>query len=225
MNQQRIALKNPTGWFAAGREVSHAMALLSDGAFKLYMHVCLTADRSSGRLKITHGDLAIALKKSRGSIAKDLEELREHQICSTDESLNQDVASHIEVCDRFWPYFKCRRNQDGSDTFASYLEGVRQFLAARKCVNQVFNPADERLAAQLFREQVELKEIERAVLLACARRYVALLNGTVVGSISGLNYFSLAIQEVQALQTSEEYWQHLAQHVAKFEGQWVAKQA
>lgn len=68
MNPQRIALKNPTGWFAAGREVARAMTLLSDGAFKVYMHVCLTADRSSGRLKIAHGDLATALKKSRRSI-------------------------------------------------------------------------------------------------------------------------------------------------------------
>ena len=76
MNQQRMALKNPTGWFAAGREVTRAMALLSDGAFKVYMHVCLTADRSSGRLKIAHGDLATALKKSRRSIVNYLEERR-----------------------------------------------------------------------------------------------------------------------------------------------------
>jgi hypothetical protein len=68
VNQPRMALKNPTGWFAAGREVARAMALVSDGAFKVYMHICLTADRSSGRLKIAHGDLAIALKKSRRSI-------------------------------------------------------------------------------------------------------------------------------------------------------------
>lgn len=224
MNQQRIALKNPTGWFAAGREVTRAMAILSDGAFKLYMYVCLTADRSSGRLKISHVDLATTLKKSQRAIVKDLEELREQQICSSEESLNQHVAGHIEVTDRFWPYVKCC-DQDGGETSASYVEAVRQFLAARKCVSQVFNPADERLAAQLFREHVELKQIERALLLACARRYVALLNGTVVGTISGLNYFSLAIQEVQSMQTSEAYWQHLAQHVAKFERQWVAEQA
>jgi hypothetical protein len=43
-------------------------------------------------------------------------------------------------------------------------------LAARKCVRPVFNPADERLAAQLFQEYVDLKHIEHAILLACARR-------------------------------------------------------
>jgi hypothetical protein len=224
VNQQRMALKNPTGWFAAGLEVTRAMALLSDGAFKVYMHVCLTADRSSGRLKIAHGDLATALKKSRRSIVNYLEELREHQICSVESALNQHVAGHIEVCDRFWPYVKCPRDLDDGETLASYIEIVRQFLAVRKCVKQGFNPADERLAEQLFREHVESKEIEHAILLACARRYVALLNGTVVGHIAGLCYFGPAIQEVRSLQTSEGYWQHLAQRVAKFEQQWVSKQ-
>jgi hypothetical protein len=47
------------------------------------------------------------------------------------------------------------------------------------------NPADEKLAAQLFRGHVELKQIEHAVLLACAQRYVALLNGTASGSFPG----------------------------------------
>jgi hypothetical protein len=65
MSQQRIALKNPTGWFAAGPEVTRAMALLSDGAFKVYMHICLVADRSTGSMRTGHGDIATALKKSR----------------------------------------------------------------------------------------------------------------------------------------------------------------
>jgi hypothetical protein len=61
-------------------------------------------------------------------------------------------------------------------------------LAVRKWVQPAFNPADEKLAAQLFLEHVELKQIEHAVLLACARRYVALLNETAVGLIPGLGY-------------------------------------
>jgi hypothetical protein len=226
MSQQRIALKNPTGWFAAGREVTRAMALLSDGAFNVYMHVCLTADRSTGRLKIAQRDLAVALVKSRRSIVKYLEELRQHQICSIETARNQHLPGHIEICDPFWPYVKCRLDQDGGETLISYLKAIRQFLAARKCVKPVFNPADERLAAQLFQEHVDLKQIEHAVLLACARRYVALLNGTAVGLISGLGYFNAVIQEVRALQVPEGYWQHMASRVGKFEQQWVGdKQA
>ena len=220
MNQRRIALKNPTGWFAAGREVARAMALLSDGAFKVYMYVCLTADRSTGRMKVVHTDIATALKKSRRSVVTYLEELREHQICSIEAARNQHAAGHIEVCDPFWPYVKYRGDQDRDKTLGSYVEAIRQLLAARKCVRPVFNPVDEKLAAQLFREHVELKQIEHGVLLACARRYVALLNGTAVGLISGLRYFSAAIQEVRRLQRSEDYWQHVASRVGKFEQQW-----
>jgi hypothetical protein len=94
-------------------------------------------------------------------------------------------------------------------------------LAAHQCVKPVFNPADEKLAAQLFREQVELKQIEHAVLLACARRYMTLLNGTGLGLISGLGYFSSVIEEVRALRIADGYWQHMASRVAQFEQQWV----
>ena len=33
MSAPRLILKQPAGWFAAGREVAQAMTLLSDGAF------------------------------------------------------------------------------------------------------------------------------------------------------------------------------------------------
>jgi len=36
MSAARLTLKQSTGWFAAGREVAQALAMLSDGAFKLY---------------------------------------------------------------------------------------------------------------------------------------------------------------------------------------------
>ena len=35
MSAARLILKQATGWFAAGQEVAQALALLSDGAFKL----------------------------------------------------------------------------------------------------------------------------------------------------------------------------------------------
>jgi hypothetical protein len=41
MSTARLILKQPTRWFAAGREVAQALVLLSDGAFKLYIHLCL----------------------------------------------------------------------------------------------------------------------------------------------------------------------------------------
>jgi len=224
VGDQRIALKNPKGWFAAGWQVARAMSLLSDGAFKLYVHVCLTADRSTGQLKVDHGDLATALKKSRRSIVSYLQELRERGICTTREASNQYTDGEIELHDNFWPYVKVPRTEGNSRDATTYVERIRQLLAARKCVIGTFNPADEKLAVELFREHVELQHVEHAILLACARRYVSLLNGAVVGPIAGLRYFSSAIQEVRELQTSEDYWRHLASRIARFEQQWEGRQ-
>ena len=43
MSTLRLILKQPTGWFAAGREFAQAITILSDGAFKLYVYACLRA--------------------------------------------------------------------------------------------------------------------------------------------------------------------------------------
>jgi hypothetical protein len=132
------------------------------------------------------------------------------------------MEGEIEICDGFWPYVEFNRAEAVGDDVASYVETVRRFLAARNCVNQVFNPADAQLAMQMFRDKVELISIERGILLGCARRYVALLNGTAVGPISGLKYFSSAIQDVRTLQISDGYCDHLASRIAKFEQQWAS---
>jgi len=41
----RFQLKHPTGWFAAGREVACALEMLSDSTFKLFVWLCLHAER------------------------------------------------------------------------------------------------------------------------------------------------------------------------------------
>ena len=63
MSTARLILKRPTGWFAAGWEVAQAMAVLSDGAFKLYVHLCLRADRHTARAEIEPTELARVLRK------------------------------------------------------------------------------------------------------------------------------------------------------------------
>ena len=52
--------------FAAGREVSQALDLLSDGAFKLFIYLCLNAGRRSGHLRLDCNHLARAWHKSLG---------------------------------------------------------------------------------------------------------------------------------------------------------------
>src|SRR5512132_2464714 len=67
MSAARLILKQPTGWFAAGREVAQALALLSDGAFKLYIHLCLEAARHTARARIELTELARVLRKTPAS--------------------------------------------------------------------------------------------------------------------------------------------------------------
>ena len=81
MSTARLTLKQPTGWFAAGREVAQALAVLSDGAFKLYIHLCLQADRHTARARIELTDLARVLRKTPALIEADLGELDRSGVC------------------------------------------------------------------------------------------------------------------------------------------------
>ena len=42
---QKLRLKKPNGWFPAGEGFLEAITILSDGAFKLFVFLCLHADR------------------------------------------------------------------------------------------------------------------------------------------------------------------------------------
>ena len=70
-----MKLKHAHGWFAAGPEMARAMTLLSDGAFKLFVYLCLQADRETARLAVNDRDLTVGLQKSRRSIVSYLDEL------------------------------------------------------------------------------------------------------------------------------------------------------
>ena len=220
MNEPHPRLKHPSGWFAAGREVARALALLSDGAFKLYVHLCLNADRRTGRLSAEHGCLAKALTKSRRSVVTYLEELRHHGVCSTQAAVNQHLSGQIEVCDAFWPYEKARLSTK-SDTLAGYIEQARRLLGARCCIGSAFTPADERLAAALFERKIPIADIEHGVLLGCARKYVALINHQSRDSIVSFSYFRNVIEEVRELKMPTEYWRHLQMRVDRLEQQWA----
>ena len=74
-NPTHFHLKHSTGWFAAGREIQHALVLLSDAAFKLFLWLCLNAQRSRGSLSAPVPELAAALHKTEPEILAALAEL------------------------------------------------------------------------------------------------------------------------------------------------------
>src|SRR5450432_3946370 len=106
-----------------------------------------------------------------------------------------------------------------TDTLAGYVEQVRRLLGARHCVGNAFTRSDERLAAALFERKVLIEEIEHAVSLGCARKYVTLINRQCVDLIVSFSYFQNVIEEVRELKMSAEYWRHLQMRVGQMEQQ------
>ena len=174
MNEFRLTLKRPSGFFAAGCEMREALTLLSDGAFKIYVYVCLHADRRTAQLRFRMAELAHATGHSTRSLTSYLEELRSREVSIVYRAANQHELGRIEICDRFWPYNKPPAARLEDPEQGLYVARVRGLFLEPACVNAVFSAADEKLAAEWYRAGVSLDQVQRAVLMGCARKYVAL---------------------------------------------------
>jgi hypothetical protein len=215
-----LRLKKSSGWFAAGQEVAKALEILSDAAFKLYVYVCLRAERRSARIVCQPSAWAIALQCEPHRIADSLEELYHRQICKQAPAAAGWV---VEICDRFWPYEKVPTRQDPGIKEADYIRQVRQIFLRPACVRASFSAADEHCAATLYRDGVSLVQIQRAVHLGCARKYMALLRGDnpALTLVTPLSYFAAIVDEVTAAAAGEDYWRYVASKAAQFERRWV----
>lgn len=209
----RLRLKQPTGWFAAGREVACALELLSDSTFKLFVWLCLHAERSRGALSVTRAELARALGKQESDMHLALEELERQRVCT----LRADGL--IEIRDRFWPY---ERQYDSAHSNESrcYVNKVKRAFLERRCVQSSFTAADEKLALLLYRRGVCLIHIEHAILLGALRKYATLSQNGRGTPISSLHYFTNLFQEVQQ-ELSTQYWTYVAHKVKAFEQTWA----
>jgi hypothetical protein len=202
-------LKHPTGWFAAGREVACALELLSDATFKLFVWLCLHAERSRGTVSATSPELARALGKKESDLHLALEELQRQGICTL------RAQGLIEIRDRFWPY---QRQCDpvARDESQPYVAEVKRLFLERRCVHSSFTAADEKLALSLFRRGVPLIHVERAILLGAVRKYAAVHESGHNTPISSLHYFTHLFEEVQR-QIPTRYWTYIAHKVETFE--------
>lgn len=205
----RFHLKQPTGWFAAGREIEQALTLFSDAAFKLFLWLCLHAERSRGALSVSPADLASALHKSESDILAVLDELLLQGAC------NVAATGVIEITDRFWPYHR-RATSAATDGLALYTFRVKRCFLERRCVRSTFTPADEQLAAQLYRNGVSLLDVERAIFLGSLRKHAALANNHRGTPITALHYFTALFDEVRKI-VSPTYWTYVCQKLQTFE--------
>lgn len=213
MNAARLILKQPTGWFAAGREVAQAMTLLSDGAFKLYLHLCLQADRHTARVVVNPASCVQALGKDPACIEACLGELYREKVC-------ERCGDSVVICDRFWPYLK-QPSSAAATREAEFLRQVRMAFLKPACVRSAFTAADEKLALNLYRRELSLEEIRRAIWLGCARKYVAMLNGQTRQPITSLAYFASLVEEVRQTQIPASYWDHVRRRMEEMEKRWL----
>ena len=211
--ETRLQLKQPTGWFAAGREVACALELLSDATFKLFVWLCLHAERSRGVLSATPAALARALGKKQSEIHLALQELERQGVCT----LRADGV--LEIRDRFWPYQR-KADSAARDEPRRYVETVKRLFLERRCVQSSFTAADEKLALSLYHRGLSLTHVERAILLGALRKYATVLQNGRGTPISSLHYFTNLFEEVQQ-EISTSYWTYVAKKVNTFEQKWA----
>jgi hypothetical protein len=213
MSPARLELKCPSGWFAAGREVRLAATLLSDSAFKLFVWVCLHAERNSGRLRLVVADLTRSLQKTERDIELNMHELVRAGVCRL------TAPDSIEIQDRFWPYQRTVPPTKAGDSEA-YVAAVRRIFLCDGCVSSSFSLADERLAAGWHHRGVSLERVERAISLGVARKYIALINHGTGTPITTLQYFLHLLDEVDEANVSPDYWRYITSRVRDFERRW-----
>jgi hypothetical protein len=202
-------LKRTSGWFAAGPEVEVALRLLSDAAFKLFVWLCLHADRNCGSIAATPSELARGLRRSEAEIQTTLEELWRQGVCAWQDGI-------IGITDRFWPYQRTREPTAVADDQRTYINQVKQCFLQRRCVRSVFSAAEEKLAAQLHSNGVPIAEVERAILLGSLRKCVALINNGGGTPITTLHYFTALFAEVRQ-EVSDQYWHYVAHKLCTLE--------
>ncbi len=212
MTRSSMQLKS-SGWFAAGAEVQRAATLLTDGAFKLFVWLCLHAARDRGSLQVSGGDLATAIHKTEDDIRTCLRELVQSGVCHC------GPANLIVIRDSFWPYTRTSVSICAPEA-ERYVAEVRRIFLSQRCISSAFTPADDRIAADWHRSGVPLECVERAILLGCLRKYVTFLNHGSGTPITTLGYFRSLIDEIDQLNASPDYWQYVAIRLTALERRW-----
>ena len=216
---ERLRLKQATGWFAAGDAFRKAMTLLSDGAFRLFVHLCLEADRRTGRYRTTHKKLAIALRKSKRAIGTYVSELETERICLVRPGKNQFADTIFEITDDYWPYHRASNGIEAPEQ-ETYITSVRDCFLALGCGNGKFGAADVATARNLQRRRIPLAVVEDAMLLGASRKYMSWFEGKAPQPIQSLTYFKEIIAEVQDKPFPPGYSAYLRKKVRELAESW-----
>lgn len=226
VKEDRLCLKEPSGWFVAGASFRRALRTLSDGAFKLFAHLCLEADRRTGRFEGVQGDLAKAIGKSRRVVGKYLDELKDKQVCIVRSAKNQYARTCIEIRDEYWPY---RRTPEveivNGELRNAYVEAIKSSFVAIGCTIGKFSARDAQFAQDLQQRGIPLEIVQDALLMGAVRKYISWLNGGSPQPIGSLAYFSALVSEIQERPLPADYREYLREKVVQLAKAWTKESA
>lgn len=211
-------IKQPKGWIAAGDEFRRASQLLSDGAFKLFVHLALEADCRTGCMQSTYKGLAAELKKSKRAIGAYSAELSEKKICDIRPSENQYCKTAFEICDSYWPYEREAHSKICEPY--SYVAEVQKLYLSLGCTKANFCSGDSRKAQEFERQGVALEIVEQAMLLGACRKYSSWLEGRDSEPIGSLAYFGNLVAEIQRQPFPQGYKEYLRSKNMKLAEAW-----
>ncbi len=219
MSREPLVLKNPRGWFAAGAEVQKAMNMLSDGAFRLFVYLCLNARRDTGVLDGSLTQLARSVKRGQHTVRLYLREMRDAGICRCQFGHSPLGHGFVEVAEEFWPYQRSAQDPCTNES-TEFVAAIRKMLQARACIQTLVSAADEILAREWFDRGISLERIEQAILMGCIRKYVSWRNNQTRSMIGSLQYFVPVLEELQETKVDPEYWGYIRYRLTRMENEW-----
>jgi len=216
---RRLRLKKATGWFPADESLLEAMRLVSAGAFRLFVFLCLKADRHTGTYSAGCRPLALATATSKNSLRKYVVELETSGLCSITPTGGPRSGTTFRINPEFWPYQSVEDDSNGAHPDV-YVAAVRKRFLALGCTTGRFGPSEERQARELEGRGVRLQVLEDAMLVGACRKYVSWLNNGSSAPIASLRYFEPLIEEVQERPFAADYRDYLRTEVKKLAGLW-----
>lgn len=211
-------MRDPRGW----NEGLVKALPLPDGPFKLYVWLRLNARMDTGGIEISQSDLALSLKKTRGTIRANLKTLEQARICRTQFPHNPRGCGWIELTDEYWPYQRQPSGKPDDAEMNAYLDQIRKILAEHACIRKPLLRTDDLLAREWHAQGITTERVRQAVIMGCGRKYISWRNGGPHTPIGSLAYFQPILEELKEEETPADYWEFIRERIERMEKLWIS---
>ncbi len=193
------------------------MSVLSDHSFKLFVFVCLNADRETATYTASVTRLTAVLGKFRTEIDRYIAELQNKKVCLINRIPYSPIT--FRIMDAYWPY-ECGGSSVIQTDDGPYVDAVRNLFLGLGCTSGRFGPSEVGQARNLEKRGISLQELEDAMIVGACRKYVSWLSNGPSDPIASLHYFESLIEEIRERPFPPGYRDHLRMEVKKLKDQW-----